>query len=562
MHADREISTNPSTSFFSKASYKGEELLSNMMPPRRTWSEAGCKRRESKLKNSQSRIKFALRMTYSKALKQEVKPNWLLNFESFCDQIRAKVDNISNIGFNPPNVFAIEKKKLNGKVEYRPIVQYELIDRIIIGLSARYFVNILDSEFYENSFAFRKVTTTPITHNTAFQKIIDFANANKDNKIYVAECDIRKFYDCINHGIVKSRLELLIERLKKKGISFSNDATSVLIKYLQSFSFYNNILSVSTPEWFEERKCHRTGFFGWELTKLEENFAYGFNTTDFFPVGVPQGGALSCVISNIVLDDVDRKVTLNSDGQLIDPELLYLRYCDDMIILHTNLKKCIEALERYKNAIKQSMLLIHETEKLFFSTKYSKNFWEGKSKPIYEWGESTKAHHNRVPWLSFVGYQLRYDFKVRARNQSVIKHNKKLKSEYHRIIKVISDKKGHECKAEHMRVKKGSILGMFKRRMISLSVGHPTLYNLYAKNYELCWANGFKLLSNRNKIAALQLRRFDRKRGELTYKLNKKIPNPKKKNLGSPDEKKFNKIYLGRPFSYYGILVQKRKARL
>jgi hypothetical protein len=253
---------------------------------------------------------------------------------------------------------------------------------------------------------------------------------------------------------------------------------------------------------------------------------------------------------------------LSDDGDTIDKDLLYLRYCDDMIILHTDQGKCAEALERYKSAIKECKLLVHETSDLFFEQKYSKEFWDKKAKPVYKWGQATKKEKHSVPWLSFVGYQLRYDFQIRSRNSSVIKHNEKLKTEYNRINNIIYDKKTKAHSDEHMRVLKGSILGMFSRRLISLSVGRPTLYNLYHKSYELCWANGFRLLIERNNIAALQLRRFDQKRGELVYKLNKKIPSPPDKRLLSdPNTRKklLKKLYLGTPFSYFGMLMSKDK---
>ncbi|MBK8362805.1 MAG: hypothetical protein IPL24_03750 [Bacteroidetes bacterium] len=55
-------------------------------------------------------------------------------------------------------------------------------------------------------------------------------------------------------------------------------------------------------------------------------------------MGIPQGGALSGLIANLVLDFADRKMQ-----SLNDSKLLYVRFCDDMIIIHPSKKKAIEA---------------------------------------------------------------------------------------------------------------------------------------------------------------------------------------------------------------------------
>ena len=63
--------------------------------------------------------------------------------------------------------------------------------------------------------------------------------------------------------------------------------------------------------------------------------------------GVSQGGALSLLIANIVLNDVDQPIVSTPD-----PCRLFIRYCDDMILLHTNQEKC-QALKSNIDSLKE-----------------------------------------------------------------------------------------------------------------------------------------------------------------------------------------------------------------
>jgi retron-type reverse transcriptase len=83
---------------------------------------------------------------------------------------------------------------------------------------------------------------------------------------------------------------------------------------------------------------------------------------------------LSGLIANIVLDYADRKIL-----KLNDENLLYVRYCDDMIIMHTDKRKCGIALSKYMKALKKLGLFPHEIG----NESYSRDFWKSKSKGPY-----------------------------------------------------------------------------------------------------------------------------------------------------------------------------------
>src|SRR5205085_4021107 len=94
-------------------------------------------------------------------------------------------------------------------------------------------------------------------------------------------------------------------------------------------------------------------------------------------------------------------------------KLLYLRYCDDMILISPDRAVCVAAFAAYRRALERLLLPAHPPESVL---KYSRAFWEGKSKHPYRWSQSG------APWVQFVGYQVRYDGVVRIRQKSIRKH--------------------------------------------------------------------------------------------------------------------------------------------
>jgi hypothetical protein len=55
---------------------------------------------------------------------------------------------------------------------------------------------------------------------------------------------------------------------------------------------------------------------------------------------VPQGGAHSCLIANLILDLADKEVCLSLQSSQGDS--VYLRYCDDIIIFCEENRLCVK----------------------------------------------------------------------------------------------------------------------------------------------------------------------------------------------------------------------------
>lgn len=98
----------------------------------------------------------------------------------------------------------------DGKIECRPISIFKSYkDRVILSLANKYLTILFDNFFDEDSLAFRAKRNYHThrnyftTHHDAIDRILEFRERNAHKNIYVAECDMQKFYDSVRHSIVK-----------------------------------------------------------------------------------------------------------------------------------------------------------------------------------------------------------------------------------------------------------------------------------------------------------------------------------------------------------------------
>lgn len=278
------------------------------------------------------------------------------------------------------------------------------------------------------------------------------------------------------------------------------------------------------------------------IAELKENF---YPTEKYFlkRIGVPQGGSLSIFIANLVLHHND---VLMEELEKANMNIKYMRYCDDMIILTTDNSLSARSYEIYVNQLNKKKLLHHkETElKKYDTSENKKSFWSGKSKKSYKWGKP------EYPWISFVGYQIRFDNFVRIRPSSIeneLKKQNKLINKVEYLVKTsLTNPKKYKLKKERK-----SILERVKSRIISMSVGRISLKkNIFNINYS--WIGGFRGLLNKEKVLSNNVKELDRNRNKklkwLESQLEKYLPKSKKKS-GIPRAETYS--FLGRPFSYH-----------
>jgi hypothetical protein len=368
--------------------------------------------------------------------------------------------------------------------------------------------------------------------------------------MWVAECDIRSFFDCVAHGIAREAFAELIQdatRVSPK-TRISDRAMMILEAYFRSYSFSKNIqddatkaLKIRDPD----------GSFPWPSAELETLH----QSKDLRDIGVPQGGALSGVIANAVLHIADKRIEkLRRSSK---KAFTYLRYCDDMILLSNDCTTCNRAFECYTLVLRELLLPMHLPKNV---TTYDDHFWEGKSNAPYLWFNLREKCG--IPWIQFVGFQIRHDGLIRVRPKSLKKQRSRITTAADNLLSTLNP--GRTAKGENppfakgIRKRKAQIVHRFRQQLISVSVGRRTRGQDLSIPMPMCWANGFRGMVGRNVVQSM-LKTLDRHRERQVQRVIRRVqtlPEVHEKRTGVRVEK-----YYGFPFSYFGQFAQKPSKR-
>lgn len=515
--------------------------LSKLLPPRRKWVtlkkdlryKVNRCSREQALSSLDVNMRRLL-ITIDNAYKTGCKDPWFSNLLTFIKDIQASCQSLSYT-VQCPITRPIIKGDIgsDGKVECRPISIFKSYkDRVILSLANKYLTILFDNFFDEDSLAFRAKRNYHThwnyftTHHDAIDRILEFREKNAHKNIYVAECDMQKFYDSVRHSIVRKEFRRLIHQVHK---SYNIDTTTIehiFYSYLDCYTFPSKVYQLNNDKEYWNFH-HINGYFGWIENELLERGLCAKKGISRLKIGVPQGGALSGLIANIVLNSADRNVRKYKGN------FLYQRYCDDMIILHTNKKECSSILKCYNTTLKHLMLIPHDIKDIKFN---SEQYWKIKSKDVYPWGVAGNE------WIEFVGYEIKRTGEVRIRKKSLLKEKNKIKTVVREICKQVTDQK---------RVTDNSICNTILHKLISMSVGKVALWNYQYIENELCWITGFNRLSD-NPYAIKQIEDLDRVRVNALRSAKKYLLRHTAK--GDP-QKRNNDVarlgFHGRPFSYF-----------
>lgn len=185
------------------------------------------------------------------------------NGECIKEQIRERK-------YKPQPVRRVEIPKPDGGV--RNLGVPTVIDRFIQQAIAQVLTPVYEEQFHENSYGFRPGRCAEM----AIMKCLDMMN---DGYTWIVDMDLEKFFDTVNHD----KLMNIIARTIKDG-----DVISLIRKFLVSG------------------------------VRIDDEYKDTI-------IGTPQGGNLSPLLSNIMLNELDK--------ELEERELNFVRYADDCIIL-------------------------------------------------------------------------------------------------------------------------------------------------------------------------------------------------------------------------------------
>lgn len=224
---------------------------------------------------------------------QEMVKNGEINFEEIKEQIR-------NRKYKPSAVKRVYIPKENGSK--RGLGIPTIMDRVIQQAIVQILSPIYEEQFSDNSYGFRPKKSC----EKAIIKLLEYFN---DGYTWIVDIDLEKFFDTVCHD----KLIRIISNTIKDG-----DVISLIRKYLVSGVMENGVV-IPTK------------------------------------VGTPQGGNLSPLLSNIMLNELDKE--LEKRG------LRFVRYADDCIIVVKSEKAANRVMKSVTKFIEKKLGLKVNVEK-------------------------------------------------------------------------------------------------------------------------------------------------------------------------------------------------------
>ena len=420
------------------------EQIFTLMPARNSWHRPRKQERTlnggTESKSHKQILTRSIAITIQQHRKQDTSPQYIKNLDAFIASMREDICSYEPITFNSIKIIG-KKKKVNSEgIEIlRPICVFEsLREKLLIALASKYLTEVFDYLLHEEILSYRPLrryhgseTDILTDRNNAIQNIHAYRKVHRCGTLYVAECDIQKYFDTINHDVIRSCFKTFADKVKTHDANFDySQVERIVDAYLNSYSFYRNVESKN-----EKLKIRKQQF---EVPKTHLFIERGCYTAEDFEsakhkIGIPQGGALSALMSNVILHTIDCESILSR----ADRNRFFCRYGDDILLMHTSKTECESLINKYCEVLTQHKLLYHDFISVADAEFRSANgvgvrpiLWDQKSRKPFLWGRNPNEKE-AVDWIGFLGYEMRYTGEVRLRRSSLDNKFKNIKRKYH-----------------------------------------------------------------------------------------------------------------------------------